>query len=353
MLYNKDFKYLFAYLLPLSAFLGLYYQGYWSFGAVYLGFILLPAIELFTPNSAANHRAEEEPDLLSVRMFDVLLYLNLPILYALLAYYFYLISHQSLSTFEYIGLTANMGLTAGVIGINVGHELGHRTEKYEQVIAQLLLLPSLYMHFFIEHNLGHHKHVSTDEDPASSRFGENIYFFWVRSVTGVYRKAWQIENELVARKGQAWYQNRMIHYQLIQGIYLTSIFAVFGLQALWFAIAVAIGGFLMLESVNYIEHYGLRRKKLPSGRYERVMPCHSWNSDHEMGRIFLYELTRHSDHHYLANRKYQILRHQEESPQLPLGYPGSILMAMFPPIWFRVMNPRVKAWQNRMAGAPV
>ena len=134
----------------------------------------------------------------------------------------------------------------------------------------------------------------------------------------------------------------MIWFQLIQVAYLVGIGLYFGWSVVPFAIAIAIIGFLLLESVNYIEHYGLRRKKMASGRYETVKPHHSWNSNHEMGRIFLYELTRHSDHHFKATRKYQVLRHFDESPQLPWGYPASVLMAMVPPLWFRVMNPLVE-----------
>ncbi|MDX1666459.1 MAG: fatty acid desaturase, partial [Saprospiraceae bacterium] len=112
-----------------------------------------------------------------------------------------------------------------------------------------------------------------------------------------------------------------------------------------FALAIACFGFLLLESVNYIEHYGLRRKKIGEGRYEKVRPAHSWNSNHELGRIFLYELTRHSDHHYKASRKYQILRHFDRSPQLPFGYPTSIIIALVPPLWFTLMDPRVPELQ--------
>jgi alkane 1-monooxygenase len=199
------------------------------------------------------------------------------------------------------------------------------------------------MHFFIEHNLGHHKNVATDEDPASARMGENMYAFWWRSVKDSYLGAWRLEAERLKKAGLAPYSvaNHMIWFQMIQIIYLILIGLFFGFTGILMAIGFAIIGFLLLESVNYIEHYGLRRQKLASGRYEPVLPKHSWNSNHELGRIFLYELTRHSDHHYKSTRKYQVLRHYEEAPQLPFGYPMSILVASFPPIWFRMMNKRV------------
>lgn len=341
----RDTKYLFAYILPLSAALGIYFQGIWSFGSVYVGFVLVPIAEQFLPQSGINVPESEEVGRSKHRMFDWLLYLNLPILYAIIGYFFYTISQGGLATYEVVGLVLNVGLLVGTIGINVAHELGHRAERYEQWLAQTLLVTGLYTHFFVEHNRGHHRHVATPEDPATSRLNESIYAFWWRSVTGSYRNAWRLERERLEKQGQpVWgWQNQMVRFTLAQLLYLLAVGAIFGLYMVGYAIAIAVVGFLLLESVNYIEHYGLRRKQLPNGRYERVGPLHSWSSDHELGRIILYELTRHSDHHFKANRKYQVLRHFEESPQLPLGYPGSILLSLVPPAWFAVMNDKVPA----------
>ena len=135
----------------------------------------------------------------------------------------------------------------------------------------------------------------------------------------------------------------MIWLQLAHLFYLIAVWALFGWSGVAFAVAIALLAILQLETVNYIEHYGLRRKKMPSGFYEKVGPQHSWNSNHEFGRILLYELTRHSDHHYKATRKYQILRHFDKSPQLPHGYPASMMMALLPPLWFSVMDKRIPA----------
>ena len=172
--------------------------------------------------------------------------------------------------------------------------------------------------------------------------------FYFRSVIGQYINAWKLESENLEKKGLknlSW-NNEMIRFSIYQLAYLIAISWYFGIGVLPYALGIGVVGFLLLETINYIEHYGLRRKKLESGRYERVMPRHSWNSDHEMGRIVLFELTRHSDHHYLASRKYQILRHMDESPQLPTGYPASMLMALVPPLWFVVMNPRLKKFAS-------
>lgn len=347
----KDLKYLLAYIMPLSGFVALYFGGILSYASVIIGFLILPTLEFFIPTSTKNFAPSDEDQRSNIVFFDILLYANIPILLALVFGYFYTISNHILETYEIVGMTLSIGILCGSLGINVAHELGHRTNKVEQFLSKVLLLPELYLHFFIEHNRGHHKNVATDLDPASSRYGEIIYTFWVRSIANGYLSAWRIENQSLRKQNKAvWsFHNQMIRFQLIQIVYLLTIGYIFGWGMIGFALAIALIGVLNLESVNYIEHYGLRRKLLPSGRYEKVSQHHSWNSNHEMGRIFLYELTRHSDHHFKANRKYQILRHFDESPQLPLGYPGSVLVAMIPPLWFKMMNRRVKKYNAIVA----
>ena len=341
----KDWKYLLAYLVPASAILALMWQGAWAWATVVLAFVIVPVLEVFTPVSSRNISEENEDSRLRRRWFDGLLYLNVPLLFGIVGTYVFVIENQELSLVELIGLTLSVGIVVGANGINVAHELGHRNTRGEQFLSKLLLLPALYQHFFVEHNRGHHKHVATDRDPASARFGENLYTFWWRSVTGSWRSAWEIERERLQKEGRPLWSwgNEMLRFVVFQTLWLAGVFAFTGWRGLLGAVAVAVVGFLLLETINYVEHYGLRRRLLDSGRPEPVGPQHSWNSDHEVGRILLYELTRHSDHHFKATRKYQILRHLDESPQLPYGYPTSIVMAMLPPLWFAVMNPRVSS----------
>lgn len=340
----KDLKYLVAYVLPGSAFLALVWQGPWCWATVALAFIILPVLEFFLPVSTPNIAAEAEPERSNRRWFDWLLYLNAGLLFAIVGWYLLVIAHENLNPWEMIGLTLSVGIVVGAVGINVAHELGHRNTRGEQLLAKIMLLPALYQHFFIEHNRGHHKHVATDQDPATARFGEPVYTFWLRSVIGSWKNAWSLEHDRLSKNDLplfSW-QNEMVRFSAVQALWLGSIFVFFGWKGLAGAVAIAVIGFLLLETINYVEHYGLRRQLLSSGRPEPVTPAHSWNSNHELGRIFLYELTRHSDHHFKATRKYQILRHTDQSPQLPFGYPTSVLLALAPPLWFAIMNPRVR-----------
>jgi len=335
----KDLKYLLAYVLPLSCFISIYYAGPWSFLTVAIGYVLIPIMDELFPRSKENLSQELKKDKLTNKFFDVLLYLNLPIVYGLLFLFLNRLGFSALSTYEIVGLTLSTGIILGSAGINVAHELGHKPETYNHVVAQLLLLPSLYMHFFIEHNRGHHLHVSTPQDPASAQKGESVYRFFVRSIFGQYIDAWTLERKRLGV--QLSLKNMMIHFLLLQVAFVAIIFLIYGWQVCLLFFAAATLSILQLELINYIEHYGLRRKKMENGRYEKVTSVHSWNSNHELGRIFLYELTRHSDHHFKAAKKYQILDHHDESPQLPFGYPASMTLSLFPPLWFKIMDGRI------------
>jgi len=344
----KDLKYLIAYILPASAILGLLWLGIWSWTTVILVFGILPLLELVMPASTYNTPPEEEDSCAKRLFFSALLYLNFPLLYGIVFFFLCTITSHNLSNLELWGLTVTVGIVIGTCGINVAHELGHRTNPTDQMISKWMLLPALYQHFFIEHNRGHHKNVATDLDPASARQGENLYAFFVRSVFGSWFNAWKLEKDRLSQIGIPSFSgsNAMLRFTLYNLLYLGTIAFLFGVAAMMYVFASAILGFLLLEMVNYLEHYGLRRQKLASGLYEPVSPAHSWNSNHELGRIFLYELTRHSDHHFKSTRKYQILRHIDESPQLPFGYPTCLLLTLFPPLWFAIMHPVLQKSNN-------
>lgn len=310
---------------------------------------LIPALELLFPPDPRNLSKAEAELRRHDPIYDYLLYVTVPLQFAYLGWFLFAVAQPDLSWFTLAGRITAMGLMCGVYGINVAHELGHRSKRHEQWMAKALLLTSLYMHFFIEHNRGHHLRVATPDDPATARKNEWLPVFLVRSILFSYLSAWQIELKSLRKKGipAVSLRNEMIRYQLIQAALLGIIAVAFSpLVMLYFGLAAGIG-VILLESVNYIEHYGLVRRTTAAGKYERTMPHHSWNSDHVFGRMMLFELSRHSDHHYIASKKYQVLDHFDEVPQMPTGYPGMIVLAWVPPLWFWVMNPRVEQWQRR------
>ncbi|MFD1062598.1 alkane 1-monooxygenase [Winogradskyella litorisediminis] len=339
----KDLKYLAAFCIPVFAFLGIYLQNYWVWATPVFAFVCIPILELIFPVDTENLDKDTVDSRLKKKVFDWLLYLNLPIVFGLVIYSLVAVSAKTFATYEFVGLIFSVGIVLGVNGINVAHELGHRQTTNERFIGKALLLPSFYMHFFIEHNYGHHLHAATPEDPATARYNQTVYSFWLTSTVRQYFSAWRIQKRLLENNNQSFlsFKNDMFWYHVFQLGYLTIVFTLFSSKGLIFAIAAGIVGFILLETVNYIEHYGLLRLKTKIGRYERVREMHSWNSNHVIGRIVLYELTRHSDHHYKSSKKYQILDCHDESPQMPYGYPTSMVIAMFPPLWFKIMNKRV------------
>lgn len=341
----KSLKYALPFILPLLFVSGILVGGWLTFAPLIFAFGIIPLLELLISPNPENLESAEVEMHRKDRSYDFLLYLVVPLIYGSIILYFFYLARANPSVLELVGTTVSLGLILGGIGINVAHELGHRNTYFEQTLAKLLLLPCGYMHFFIEHNRGHHKNVSTPEDPASARFGESLYHFWLRSTWYSYRSAWSLENKRIQRnKGRALsLKNEMFRFQIYQIACWAALITIFGWRNTLLYTAAAVIGFLLLETVNYIEHYGLYRKKISDYRYERVRPVHSWNSDHVVGRMMLFELSRHSDHHFQPQKKYQVLEHHEQSPQMPTGYPGMMLISLIPPLWFALMNPKVHA----------
>ncbi|ROO33008.1 alkane 1-monooxygenase [Salinisphaera orenii] len=255
-----------------------------------------------------------------------------------------IVGTQDLTGWQWLGFVSTIGMLSG-ISINTAHELGHKNTVVESWLAKIALAPVAYGHFYVEHNYGHHRRVATPEDPASARMGESFWAFLPRTVVGSVRSAWHIEARRLARRGRPVWS---LHNEVLQAWAMTALLwgtlmLVFGLALLPFLIVQAMLGASLLEAVNYAEHYGLLRARRANGRYGRCRPEHSWNNDHIVTNIFLFHLQRHSDHHAHPTRRYQSLRHFDEAPELPTGYAGMIVLAYFPPLWYRVMDPRVLA----------
>ena len=312
----------------------------------FVAFVLLPILDQVAPMEEHQYSKEETQTRKSEWMYSAPLYLILPVQWIVVGFLVYKTSTLGFDNLnlEWLGLIFTVGICCGTFGINVAHELGHRNASHAQFTARGLLLSSLYLHFIIEHNRGHHRHVATELDPATSRYNQTVYAFWLQSVPGSWRSAWNLEAKRLDKKQLNWYHNEMLWGTLLQTALVAGIGFYFGLFAMVSFVFAAFVGILLLETINYLEHYGLERSLRDNGRFERVQPHHSWNCNRSLGRLVLFELTRHSDHHAHAKRPYQVLRHYETAPQLPAGYPAMILMALVPPLWFSIMNPRLERY---------
>ena len=317
---------------------------FWWFGPI-LAFVVIPVLDHVVGSDAENPPDRALHWLESDRFYRWVTYSYLPMQYLSLVFACWVWAGGgwvTLTLVDKIGLMATVGIIGGV-SISAAHELGHRRARLERRLSKMALAQTWYGHFFVEHNRGHHARVATAEDPASSRFGEGLYHFVPRSVIGGLRSAWQLERVRFARLGKShWsFHNDVLNAWLLSAALFAVLVAWFGVTVLPWLVGQAIIGFCMLETVNYLEHYGLRRQKLASGRYERVRPAHSWNSNTVVANVVLFHLQRHSDHHAHPIRRYQALRHSDEAPQLPTGYTSMMLIALFPPLWRHIMDRRV------------
>jgi alkane 1-monooxygenase len=256
-----------------------------------------------------------------------------------------------LSTLERVGLFFGMGVISGTIGINYSHELMHQKPKLERWLADILLAMVMYSHFRSEHLLVHHRYVGTPRDPVTARYNESFFRYYPRVLWGCLKSAFNAEARMMRRKGLPWFalDNPFWRYAGLQLFMVTLAVLLGGWSGLVLFLIQAGVAFWQLELVNYIEHYGLTRKHLGDGKYEHVLPRHSWNSAQKASNWLLINLQRHSDHHYKPDRRFPLLQNhsEDDAPQLPYGYPVMTLAAMIPPLWRRIMNPKVRAWRKK------
>ncbi|OBJ00093.1 alkane 1-monooxygenase [Mycobacterium alsense] len=326
-----------------------------------LVYVLLPLLDLRFGPDGQNPPDEVMERLENDKYYRYCTYAYIPFQYASVVLGAYLFTAPNLSWLGFetgpggglgwagkLGLALSVGVLGGV-GINTAHEMGHKKESLERWLSKITLAQSWYGHFYIEHNRGHHVRVSTPEDPASARFGETFWEFLPRSVFGSLRSALRLEAQRLRRLGKSpwdprtYLANDVLNAWLMSVVLWGVLIAAFGPALIVFMIVQAVFGFGLLEAVNYLEHYGLLRRRNANGRYERCAPEHSWNSDHVVTNLFLYHLQRHSDHHANPTRRYQTLRSMAGSPNLPSGYASMITLTYFPPLWRRVMDRRVLA----------
>ncbi len=345
----KRYYWLLGLVIPLAPFIAWGLAAATGVGAVWwfgplLVFGVFPFLDQAIGKDSSNPPDSAIRWLEQDRYYRWCTYAFIPLQYASLVLACWLWSSGDLSLLESLGLAMTVAMVAGV-AINTAHELGHKRKSHERWLSKVALAQTGYGHFFVEHNRGHHVRVSTPEDPASSRMGESFWAFLPRTVWGSLRSALELERERLSRLGKPFLSpsNDVLNAWAMSAALFGGLVLAFGTEIVpWLAVQ-AVVGFSLLEVVNYLEHYGLLRRRREDGRYERTRPEHSWNSDNIASNVFLYHLQRHSDHHANPTRRYQALRHYEGLPELPSGYATMILLACVTPLWRRVMDPRVLA----------
>ena len=347
-----------GYWIWLSPVLGIPPGYYWSQGSAHADawpwlvisvvFGVIPLLDFIVGRDPANpDECDEVPALEAQGYYRLLSLATVPLLLAMLVWSGWIFaSYEGWSWVGQLGWVLSVGTVMGAIGITVSHELIHKDPTLEQNAGGLLLAAVCYAGFKVEHVRGHHVHVSTPEDASSSRFGQSLYAFLPHAYKHNFLNAWKLEAERLKRRSlpALHWRNELIWWYAISALFLLGFTLALGPLGALFFLGQAVIAFTLLEIVNYVEHYGLHRRKLDSGRYERTNAHHSWNSNFLLTNLFLFHLQRHSDHHAYAKRRYQVLRHFDDSPQLPNGYAGMIVLAVFPPLWRAVMDPKVRAY---------
>jgi alkane 1-monooxygenase len=334
-------------LLPFGAAQWVDFSGwaniFWYSGPIWI-LVMIPILDRIFGEDRTNPPDWAVEQLSADRYYRWCTYLFLPLQYLALVFACWIVATNDLAWWQELGYALTVG-TVGGVAINTAHELGHKNVRAERMLAKVALAQTGYGHFYVEHNRGHHNRVATPEDPASSRLGESFWEFLPRTVVGSARSAWNLEaRRLRGQHQRVWsLGNDVLTAWALSVVLLVTLTAVFGWVVLPFLLVQAVFGFSLLEVVNYLEHYGLLRQQRPDGRYERCNPQHSWNSNHVASNVILYQLERHSDHHAHPTRRYQALRHFDESPQLPSGYGLMLGVAYIPPLWRAVMDRRVLA----------
>ena len=352
----KALGFLFVFLVPatlptaawLSAQTG--WLNLMAWYPLFFLFVMLPLLDYILGHDPVNIAQADERTVSQQVWFKALTLLALPIQCGVLVWSAYWFSAQELNAFGMVGWLFSQGIVGGILAINTAHELIHKDEKLEKAFGGILLTTVGYYGFKIEHLRGHHVHVSTPEDASSARFGQSLWMFMPEALYRNTKNAWKLEAERLVRLGMPviHWRNEMLGWTLLWLAFCGVFYLMLGWIGLAFFIAQGFFAACSLEIINYIEHYGLERKQLADGRFERTTHLHSWNSDYALSNLLLFQLQRHSDHHAFPKRRYAILRHYEDSPQLPGGYAAMFVLAMFPPLWHRVMDPRVLRFKEQL-----
>ncbi len=346
---GKRYLWVLSVVFPLQPFIGGALHANsgveWVFALpLLMTYGIVPLLDAVTGQDPNNPPEEVVMQLNRDKYYRYLTYAVVPVHFVTLVFGAWYAATQGLGIVGFVLLTMGIGLSSG-LAINTGHELGHKNSVLEKQLAKIVLAIPAYGHFALEHNRGHHRDVSTPEDPASARMGESIYRFALREIPGAFWRAWDLEAERLQKRGKsAWHpDNQILQSYALSGVIAVALVATLGLVMIPFLLMHHAFAYWQLTSANYVEHYGLLRMKDDNGRFERCRPHHSWNTNHIVSNLALFHLQRHSDHHANPLRRYQSLRNFDDLPTLPNGYFGCFVLALFPQLWFRVMDRRLLA----------
>ena len=350
---HKRYAWLLSLLIPTTVLIGPALmlnsgQAWMLWIPVVFFYTIVPLLDRILGEDLSNPPESAVPALDADLYYRWVTYLLAPVLWAAFIFSAWFVARFDLPLHAMFAMILISGSVGGFC-INLGHELGHKNTALERWLAKIVLAPSGYGHFFIEHNRGHHRDAATPADPASSRMGESIYRFVLREMPGAWFRAWELEKSRLQKAGLPVFS---LHNEIIQPALLTlalwsGLVAWLGWNVLPFLVVASFWANFQLTSANYIEHYGLLRGQRAPGKYEACQPHHSWNSNHIFSNWILFHLQRHSDHHAHPLRRYQSLRHFDNLPTLPSGYFGMFLVAYIPPLWRAVMDPRLLASVGR------
>ncbi len=330
--------------LPLSVFVclgaALYLRGYWLVMPIAFFLVVIPMLDLVTGWQDTDFF--ESSDYSAFELF--LLRWN-PRLYVLLHMAFVIYSACIVTRLAPIEIALLVGCLSfsGGIAFAAAHEILHAKEKIDQILQRITSSFLFYPHYKMIHIRSHHVHTSTDNDENTAWLNETIYAYIARTIPGSAIRCWQMEARQARAGGSrtaAVFRNKMIFYAAGQLLVLLALFLLAGPWGLLFFLAQIIGSHITLESVNYIQHYGLLREKHGS-EYEKPGAEHSWDTYHFFSSHITYRVGHHSYHH-LAVKPYYALGTEAEAPKLPVGYFWAIPMVFLPPFWRRVINPKLK-----------
>eukprot|EP00928_Gymnodinium_smaydae_P050985 TRINITY_DN3451_c0_g2_i1.p1 TRINITY_DN3451_c0_g2~~TRINITY_DN3451_c0_g2_i1.p1 ORF type:complete len:456 (+),score=64.94 TRINITY_DN3451_c0_g2_i1:49-1416(+) len=324
--------------------------GLWTFSTLVVVYVVFPLYDFLVGVNLGSHGEDQLDEVQGALKFRLVTFAAVPEIFGCLAYGAWLTSADTLTCIEFLGISVSFGLFSGIVGIVIGHEMVHRVSKIEKLAGRFLLCLVSYGHFYVEHVVGHHKHVGTDADPATARFGESLYAFIPRVIIGEFRSACKIEAERVARKGLPFWRCEIPLYGLCSATVCGSFVWAFGPQAGVYFLLQSFVAIMVFQSVHYQSHYGLERREIRPGVHEPTQAQHSWEAPSRLVNMIIFNLTRHPDHHAHAGRRYQSLQLMEGSPQSPAGLPTMMALALVPPLWRAVVHPRLLEFRKTQVG---